>query len=699
MNESESSFYPPHLANPEVRPKLQPERQEVRPDSKTLEWESQLHQDLKEIRMKPYLVAELAPEVFLDFPEEDLGYKEADKGAGRRLFSLIYVDKDTPKILSQTGINLDDETVESIELSQAFLADLRRLAGRREDYNQYKSSSVEEKLSLLTEFSQNLPAATNQEPVVEVNRSNITGGEAQVTSWEELTPELLTRHFYQQAPQLPFQLHERVRQFCFQEACQRNFSRQLTNKGEAKNVNLPKREACLLNPGEIAEKIAHLRAFKQDIKDQRREDKSATEDDLRAKQIILEIYQTYVNTIIANQYTIAPVVDRMRETDVNLTPEVEEALNQLDNNFYGSFVEPKQASYYLQRINKFKEGAGKDKESIPAILRQKGQEKQEQGAPEATEQYKHFNAYSLSPGTAREVVDYLFERYGFQDWQAVVEKGRKTCVAWSSSKVMKLSDEERGLVDFLAVIAHENGHVLSHHNRSELFPTEEEGGSGNIRLLEDYSDPPSFGREQKSPGRVGPVAEAAAMRIEASTWREMVDMERSSLPYYFLILQEKEKGADFAGCFQKFLKAYGQREYDLNYEELLADEKKWQKAVDYCFPRTLRIFRNFTPLEDDSGYLPTTKQLVYMTQEVLGDRLEGEQEKLLYIHGIDWHIADKLAELGMIDLDKIKKPQMVVAREIWPEIKDRIEKREQDGEEINIDEIVANSLQDLRSRS
>ena len=73
--------------------------------------------------------------------------------------------------------------------------------------------------------------------------------------------------------------------------------------------------------------------------------------------------------------------------------------------------------------------------------------------------------------------------------------------------------------------------------------------------------------------------------------------------------------------------------------------------------------------------MPTSSQLDYIEQELVAEVLTSEEArksgllKLLYVAGIDLYSVQDLKRLGMLDLSRVREPEMVVARKIWPRLK------------------------------
>jgi len=185
-----------------------------------------------------------------------------------------------------------------------------------------------------------------------------------------------------------------------------------------------------------------------------------------------------------------------------------------------------------------------------------------------------------------------------------------------------------------------------------------EQGIGGLSLLEEFSM-----------GRTGILSEAGAMWIEDQTKRQLVGMPRFAKPFYGLMLLEKQGGGSFKDCFRAYLDAYTEiNRQDL--DELMKDERKGQGIFKRAFSSALRIFRNQTPLDDESGFLPASSQLNYIEQELVAQTLfENGLGKILFLGGIDLYSLRDLQKLGFLDWEKVQEPKFAAAKEIWPVIK------------------------------
>ncbi|MGB9911560.1 MAG: hypothetical protein ACPLKP_03080, partial [Microgenomates group bacterium] len=327
-----------------------------------------------------------------------------------------------------------------------------------------------------------------------------------------------------------------------------------------------------------------------------------------------------------------------------------------------------------ERIDHFLQGVGvrrgKDGlwETIPEALERYGIERLKSRKPLETEEYRKYNFFKVSPEQAVKIAIAILEEYGIKDWTVYISPTTSSySVVWREKgelvkRITIPGKGKRGLVNTLVVLAHEiEGHVLRNVNAQEI----------PLKLIQEF--PVEL---------AGIFSEAGAMYIEDQTRIEICKMPSPAEPYYFLALLEKRRKGSFKECFAKVLKAREKREKKEEKEPQIdplrakftgqtSRPTQWRKA----WGDVLRVFRSHTPLDDTSGYLPNSAVLEYLEQElVTGPLFEKGLEKLLAVSGVNPYWIYDLFRLGFLDLEKIKEPQMVVAKVIWPKIKEILDR-------------------------
>jgi len=258
-------------------------------------------------------------------------------------------------------------------------------------------------------------------------------------------------------------------------------------------------------------------------------------------------------------------------------------------------------------------------------------------------------------------------------WSSLIDKSRKTFIVSDRDKVVKIpASLERGLIDVLGVIEHEVTHMIQYQNKANIMST-------GLRVNSDIKS-----------GRSSILAEAGAMGIESEARESMVGVTRDAEPYYYIAIREKQRGGTFKDCFMVFLEAYSRRTYGKTIAELIEDSEQYQDAVDYVYERVMRIFRGGVDINDNSGYITNTDQLKYAEQEFLLNAMkENGVEDLAYIHGLDLYSLAELQQLGLIHMDQIQQNDLFLAREVWPEIRRRIDNG------VNVSQAIAQVCEEM----
>ena len=165
------------------------------------------------------------------------------------------------------------------------------------------------------------------------------------------------------------------------------------------------------------------------------------------------------------------------------------------------------------------------------------------------------------------------------------------------------------------------------------------------------------------------------MMIEGKTKELICGMPRPAKPYYWAMLLAKQKGGSFKDCFLAYLRTYTRVHFgEEEGEKIMRDKKRWKKIGRRAYSSALRIFRRQTPLEDKSGYLPTSKTLDYLEGELVAKILwENGLAKVLFVGGVDLYSLTDLRRLGFLAWEEIQEPRLVVAKEIWPKLKESLD--------------------------
>jgi len=428
-------------------------------------------------------------------------------------------------------------------------------------------------------------------------------------------------------------------------------------QGNLEEVENPLRVARVLSPQVLREKVEALRQFKREIKKEERRIKNKEGDLAEAKRIILSLYRRRVNMELAELYSLGVVV--ARQADIS-PKEKQEILRSIRGCLSDT------AFRTLERMDHFLRGVGpelgEDKlwETIPESFAQYIEEKARQPIPEESEEYKKYQEYEVNARQAERVCQAVLRLCNFENWKTEIKTnvtGFKVSYPGGAIEVGIPQGLKMGLSRLMAILAHEiEGHVWRYRNRQKVF----------LRLVRDFGN-----------CRGESLSESAAVWMEKETLRKAFEMRVFEKRAYYWILKERENGGSFKDCFKAALlaKVRGDKE---RLKELLGDRDRFFKEGRAAFRETLRLFdAGKIPLDDKSGFLVNSEELSYIEQEVITEQLEKlGLRKLIFVGRIDIYSVADLLKLGVLKIEEIEEPSFVVARQVWPKIKEVLERGE-----------------------
>ncbi len=254
-------------------------------------------------------------------------------------------------------------------------------------------------------------------------------------------------------------------------------------------------------------------------------------------------------------------------------------------------------------------------------------------------------------------------------WRYVLRADRKTLAINPKQKVvLDSSNTKRDLIKGLLVpVGHEiEGHVIQHENKARI----------PLRLFKIVGG-----------DRGHLMSEGGAVYNEDKLIQQIFGYRRPIASYYLLAMKRKQQGGDFLDCFKA---AYGvelsriRAKYDLN--NPLEKQKfleEAQKAVRMLIPRVRRIFSG-VELSDRTGYLPNTKDTVYLEQDILMEKLaKSGLQKLAYLGAVNLRNIATLMQIGLLKYEDIMEPKLHTL-EIWESIKDRYRLEEKQSDQSSV---------------
>lgn len=487
---------------------------------------------------------------------------------------------------------------------------------------------------------------------------------------------------------VPTRIHQRISQLSSDYARNQFLEAFCEHGGAVEEIANPYRVSRVVNVDKLIDKLAGYRNLKRKIKSYLSELGKKAGNLPEAKATLAQIYLRYLNVLIGGMYDEG----RVLASQPQLTEKEEEALGLIRGGRRLARRErfaDEQASRTMPRIDRFLQGVGlrvkKDGFSIEAIPKRLREFIEERGRQAETAEPKEPSGKKeVNADQAVKLAEAVLRVYGFDQkgWSVYLSPRARTLKVNFREKGEKVreiqipGDLKRNLVGVLVALAHEiEGHVLRYENQEEMV--------FSSRLAEEFST----GR-----GRI--LSEGSGMWVQDQTKKLLVGKARPARPYYGLMLLEKQKGGSFRDCFRTYLDTYTKRE-GITLESLIesrgelieAEERAVEKGERNIFKKAysaaLRIFRRRTPLDDESGSLPDTRQLAYLEQELVVQVLfEQGLGKLLFLGGIDLYSLHDLARLSSIDWDEIREPEFAVAKKIWPRLKQALD------EGKNLDEAI-----------
>lgn len=444
---------------------------------------------------------------------------------------------------------------------------------------------------------------------------------------------------------IPKRLRERMNIYSSKWAEEKFRSDFIKAKGNTELILNPKRVRRIVDPEIYRERMKGLRSLKFSLKQIR---KGLLRQDAvsEAKIQICDLYQKYINVQIAQ------------------------------NLEYEGDVDSPKRPRRMQRMDHFLKGVGLEYDkngllqTIPVDLVSYSRKRLSQIPVGETSDFVKYNSVLVDADGAKAIADRVLGSYGLLEganaWRAVVlERNSGVAVMFDKNEgkreVRIPRGYKRGLVSTLALLAHEiEGHVLRFANKESSF-------EGDLLFTREFNT-----------GRSAILSEGAAMWLEDEAKEKMVGMKDPALPYYYVVLIEKQKGGSFKECVRASLVERARQEYSMSFDELFNDSEKFGKVFDKAYSSTLRIFRRFTSFDDRSGYITISETLDYIEQELVVDFLMSHPDsavlsKILFVAGIDLYSIYELLSIGVLDLSRVKIPKRVILNEIWPKLKKNLD--------------------------
>jgi hypothetical protein len=378
-----------------------------------------------------------------------------------------------------------------------------------------------------------------------------------------------------------------------------------------------------------------------------------------AQLVIAELYRRRVNMFLLSTYVDAyKLYSQNRSSDKTIHEEVISELESILPAFNTSF-EDDSIAHFMQRIDRMQQGVDRDENGDFTFLSPEAK-KLAKSAEEESKNNESIDRGDYSPISPEELaetkidgdtfggwVSDVLSTYGLlssstewssdrtrpaQDskWQVIVNDKFKSLAVNDKQRVVEVPKKVYSLVQALSLISHEIVHVLQHENKRAI---------GDMEILKRIGfDSPS---EQTESG--GKWQEAVAR--EKLTGQKDTDVAGTS---YLKALEVKASGGSFAESLKAFYEDFRLRMPELTSEETAI------RAVN----RTRRIYRGGGfEFAQGTDYLTDTQPLNYLEQKLIYESLKEDDRKLLYLGGVAIANFMKLAEVGLVDVNKINIPE------------------------------------------
>ncbi len=439
------------------------------------------------------------------------------------------------------------------------------------------------------------------------------------------------------------------------------FQQQL-QRGETFSLDagVTERVHYVLNPDETEKKLRDLRAFKQRIKNELTQ--LPGENDSIKKDFLI-LYLQRVNELIARTQMAIAADKRFTQSPPKQS---DRNTARYDRFVFGASDSPDVSGIYSALTKELLDFA----DYIDAERYQNDSMREERIRQRGIDPEKLF-AETVDSEEVVRMVEFVLEQYGVKSmedskyytvnrpgpasdnkWQVVVTDGGGMFVD-GVQKVIKIPCRKISIAKAVSVAcAHEvEGHVLQSENRKHL----------PLKLFGDIRG-----------DRSELYAEAGAMYNQDKISRELFGYRQLPASNYVRALAVRSTGGDFAQCVETFYKNAVQsidKQESTNAVSATSARAERDRLMRLAVNRTLRLFRGARSL---SGGEPTSsKDLVYLEQlRVMKELEKFGADKYAYVSGVNIDSARILKKWGLLDEDKIMRPEFY-SREVWEQVKSR----------------------------
>lgn len=228
-------------------------------------------------------------------------------------------------------------------------------------------------------------------------------------------------------------------------------------------------------------------------------------------------------------------------------------------------------------------------------------------------------------------------------WRCYIKPNQSVFEIDSKSKTLFIPIKKRSIIDVLTKGAtHEIIHILQRENTAEIG-------------LPLYTNPQQMGGD-----RSDLFQEGGAMYYQDQASQELFGFSSPPGPHYLRAMAVKQAGGDYLAC----VKAYYESTISVN-------PKKSKSALKTALSSARRLFRNSINFNNTDRSIPSTKDTVYLEQKAVVEEIlkYPELQNLILVSGINLETAKEMIRFGLLDLSKLRTPDLSYVQKIWEEEK------------------------------
>jgi len=228
-------------------------------------------------------------------------------------------------------------------------------------------------------------------------------------------------------------------------------------------------------------------------------------------------------------------------------------------------------------------------------------------------------------------------------WRCYIKPNQSVFEIDNKSKTLFIPIKNRSIIDVLTKGAtHEIIHILQRENTAEIG-------------LPLYTNPQQMGGD-----RSDLFQEGGAMYYQDQASQELFGFTSPPGPHYLRAMAVKQAGGDYLAC----VKAYYESTISVN-------PKKVKLALKTALSSARRLFRNSMDFNNNDRSIPSTKDTVYLEQKAVVEEIlkHPELQNLILVSGINLETAKEMIRFGLLDLSKLRTPDLSFVQNIWKEVK------------------------------